>query len=130
MRCGLWPRATESTSMTLSARCRSMSPNSTRHSSASDWTVLPNSKRAYLRAMAGLRADPQKASDVAEVMGRRSSQIAPTRAELIAMGLLYTPCHGYAAFTVPHFDQFIIQAIPTLQISPIRGRRPSRARES
>lgn len=43
MRCGLWSRATESNSRTFSARCRSMSPSSTRLSSASDWTVLPNS---------------------------------------------------------------------------------------
>jgi hypothetical protein len=87
-------------------------------------------QRAYLRAMAGLGPDPQKAADVAEVMGRRSSQIAPTRAELIAMGLLYTPDHGYAAFTVPHFDQFILRAIPTLQIPPIRARRSPPSREN
>lgn len=79
-------------------------------------------QRAYLRAMAGLGSDPQKAADVAEAMGRRSSQIAPTRAELIAMGLLYTPDHGFAAFTVPHFDQFILRAIPTLQTPPVRSR--------
>jgi hypothetical protein len=77
---------------------------------------------SLLRAMAGLGSDPQKAADVAEAMGRKSSQIAPTRAELIAMGLLYTPDHGFAAFTVPHFDQFILRAMPTLQTPPIRGR--------
>ena len=79
-------------------------------------------QRAYLRAMAGLGSDPQKAADVAEAMGRRSSQIAPTRAALIAMGLLYTPDHGFAAFTVPHFDQVILRAMPTLQLPPIPGR--------
>ena len=26
------------------------------------------------------------------------------------MGLLYTPEHGYAGFTVPHFDQFMLRA--------------------
>ena len=46
----------------------------------------------------------------------RTSQIAPTRAELINMGLLYTPEHGYAAFTVPHFDRFILRAIPELVV--------------
>ena len=68
-------------------------------------------QRAYLRAMAQLGPEPQKASDVAEVMGRTSQNLAPTRAELINMGLLYTPEHGYAAFTVPHFDKFILRAI-------------------
>ena len=51
-------------------------------------------QRAYLRAMAQLGPDPQKASDVAEVIGRNSTNVAPTRAELINMGLLYTPTHG------------------------------------
>lgn len=79
-------------------------------------------QRAYLRAMAQLGPQPQKASDVAEVMGRTSQNLAPTRAELINMGLLYTPEHGYAAFTVPHFDQFILRAIPRLTVPELRRR--------
>lgn len=77
--------------------------------------------RSRTQAMAGLGSEPQKAADVAEAIGRKSPQMAPTRAELIAMGLLYTPDHGFAAFTVPHFDQFIIRAIPTLQIPPVQS---------
>lgn len=80
-------------------------------------------QRAYLRAMAQLGPEPQKASDVADVMDRTSRNLAPTRAELINMGLLYTPEHGYAAFTVPHFDQFIVRAIPELVVPPLRRRR-------
>ena len=53
-------------------------------------------------------------------LGRTSPQVAPTRAELIAMGLLYTPQHGYAAFTVPHFDSFMKRAMPEL-VLPIRA---------
>ena len=79
-------------------------------------------QRAYLRAMAGLGAAPQKAADVAEAMGRTSTNLGPTRAELINMGLLYTPQHGYAAFTVPHFDRFMIRAIPVLEVPPLRVR--------
>ena len=79
-------------------------------------------QRSYLRAMAGLGSAPQKASDVAEVMGRASTNLGPTRAELINMGLLYTPEHGYAAFTVPHFDRFLLRAIPTLEVPPLRPR--------
>lgn len=80
-------------------------------------------QRAYLRAMAGLGPDPQKASDVAEVMGRTSQNLAPTRAELINMGLLYTPEHGYAAFTVPQFDRFLLRAIPDLVVPELKRRR-------
>lgn len=81
-------------------------------------------QRAYLRAMAELGPTAQKAADVAEVMGRASTNLGPTRAELINMGLLYTPQHGYAAFTVPHFDRFLLRAIPTLEVPPHRPRRP------
>ena len=68
---------------------------------------------AYMRAMAELGSEPQKASDVARVMGRESTQVGPTRAELIDMGLLYTPEHGYAAFTVPDFDDSCCAPCPS-----------------
>lgn len=84
-------------------------------------------QRVYLRAMAELGPEPQKASDVAALLGRTSPQIAPTRAELIAMGLLYTPEHGYAAFTVPQFDQFMLRAMPTLEVPEVRQRKRRRS---
>lgn len=80
---------------------------------------------AYLRAMAELGPDAHKASDVARVLHRESTQLGPTRAELIDMGLLYTPEHGFAAFTVPDFDQFMLRAVPELVIPEVR-RRPRR----
>lgn len=84
-------------------------------------------QRAYLRAMAELGPAAQKASDVADVMGRTSTNLGPTRAELINMGLLYTPEHGYACFTVPHFDRFMKRAVPTLTVPDRRPRRRGRA---
>lgn len=79
---------------------------------------------AYMRAMAELGPASQKAADVAAVMGRESTQLAPTRSELIAMGLLYTPSHGYAGFTVPHFDRFMLRAVPELEVPKLQKRRP------
>jgi hypothetical protein len=78
-------------------------------------------QRAYLRAMAELGPAPHKAAAVAELLDRTSTQCGPVRAELVAMGLLYTPEHGYAAFTVPHFDRFMKRAMPTLEIPPKRS---------
>jgi hypothetical protein len=72
--------------------------------------------------MAQLGPAAPKAADVAEVMGRTSMNLGPTRAELINMGLLYTPQHGYAAFTVPHFDRYIMRAVPILEVPPLRRR--------
>ncbi|MFF2388107.1 AAA family ATPase [Agromyces sp. NPDC058104] len=79
---------------------------------------------AYMRAMAELGPAPQKAADVARVMGRESTQVGPTRAELIDMGLLYTPEHGYAAFTVPDFDRFMRRAVPELVVPQVQKRKP------
>jgi len=78
---------------------------------------------AYMRAMAELGPAPQKAGDVAALMKRESTQLGPTRAELIDMGLLYTPEHGYAAFTVPNFDQFMRRAVPELIVPEVRKRK-------
>lgn len=73
-----------------------------------------------MRAMAELGTDAQKASDVAEVLGKTSQEVAPLRARLINKGLLYTPQYGYAKFTVPQFDRFMcrymdLDAEPALQ---------------
>jgi hypothetical protein len=64
-------------------------------------------ERRYMRAMAELGSDAQKAADVAQVLGKSSDQVAPLRARLINKGLLYTPRYGFAKFTVPQFDRFM-----------------------
>jgi hypothetical protein len=66
-----------------------------------------NSELQYLRAMAELGPEPQLAGDVAAVLERKSTSLGPTRARLIDKGLLWTPSHGYAAFTVPQFDRYM-----------------------
>ncbi len=77
----------------------------------------------YLRAMAELGPDPQRASDVAKVLGRTSEQLGPTRSRLIDKGLLYTPGYGLAAFTVPQFDRYMIRNHPLAVASRRRRKR-------
>ena len=67
---------------------------------------------AYLRAMAELGPEPQRAADVASVLNQTSAAVAKTRARLIEKGLLYSPDYGFAAFTVPQFDRFLRRAFP------------------
>ena len=78
----------------------------------------------YMRAMAELGAEPQAAKDVAQLMGRRSEQLGPTRSRLIEKGLLYTPAHGLAAFTVPQFDRYMRRAHVLDASVPRRRREP------
>ena len=73
----------------------------------------------YLRAMAELGPDAQKAAEVAEVLGRTSEQVAPLRARLINKGLLYTPRYGYAKFTVPQFDRFMRRYMGLDAVPPV-----------
>lgn len=81
-----------------------------------------NLELAYLRAMAELGPEPQLAGTVAELLGRSSQQCGPIRSKLIRKGLLYTPEHGFAAFTVPQFDQYLRRTIPKPDIPDIRQR--------
>lgn len=78
---------------------------------------------AYLRAMAELGPEPQLAGEVASLLNRTSEQCGPTRSGLIEKGLLYTPSHGYAAFTVPHFDQFMRRSVPILNVPEVKQRK-------
>ena len=63
----------------------------------------------YLYAMAELGPQPQRASDVAGRIFRTVEQAGPIRSRLIDKGLLYTPGHGLAAFTVPQFDRYMLR---------------------
>jgi hypothetical protein len=63
----------------------------------------------YLFAMAELGPEPHRATEVALRIGRRVEQAGPLRSRLIAKGLLYTPGHGLAAFTVPQFDKYMLR---------------------
>lgn len=72
----------------------------------------------YMRAMAQLGPEAQKAAEVADVLGRSSEQVAPLRARLINKGLLYTPRYGYAKFTVPQFDRFMRRYMTLEEVPP------------
>ncbi len=63
----------------------------------------------YLYAMAELGSEPHRASVVARRIGRTVEQAGPLRSRLIDKGLLYTPGHGLAAFTVPQFDRYMLR---------------------
>jgi len=71
------------------------------------------SEKKYLRAMAELGAGPHRSGDIADLMNREVRSLAPTRANLIAKGMIWSPSHGDTAFTVPLFDQFMKRTMPT-----------------
>lgn len=75
--------------------------------------LTPSEKR-YMRAMAELGPGPHRSGDIADMLGKQVTQLAPTRNSLIRKGMLYSPAHGDTAFTVPMFDQFMKRIMPDL----------------
>ena len=73
--------------------------------------LTPAQKR-YLRAMAELGPGPHRSGEVAGVLGKRVTSVAPARAQLIEKGMIYSPAHGDTAFTVPLFDEYLRRTMP------------------
>ena len=73
---------------------------------------LTPSEKKYLRAMAELGAGPHRSGDIAEKLERKVTSLGPTRNQLIAKGMIWSPNHGDTAFTVPLFDQFMHRIMP------------------
>lgn len=71
-----------------------------------------DSERAYLRAMAELSPGPVRSAEVAQLLGKKISAVAPTRDSLIKKALCYSPRWGEIDFTVPMFDRFMKRLIP------------------
>jgi hypothetical protein len=69
-------------------------------------------ERKYLRAMAKLGPGPHRSGDIADELGRKVTALGPTRNQLIAKGMIYSPNHGDTAFTVPLFDEFMRRTMP------------------
>ena len=76
--------------------------------------LLTPSEKRYMRAMAELGQGPHRSGDIAAVMARPVSSVAPVRNGLIAKNLLYSPGHGDTAFTVPLFDGFMRRIMPQM----------------
>ncbi|RKP50932.1 ATP-binding protein [Trinickia fusca] len=73
---------------------------------------LTPSEKKYLRAMAELGPGPHRSGDIAEQLGRPVQSLGPTRANLIAKGMIWSPTHGDTAFTVPLFDRYMKRIMP------------------
>ena len=73
----------------------------------SRWERATPGERDYMRAMAVDGDGPSQSGEVARRLGKKSTAVGPTRAQLIYKGLLYAPEHGVIAFTVPGMADFI-----------------------
>ena len=73
--------------------------------------LTPSEKR-YVRAMAELGPGPHRSGDIANELNRAVNRLGPTRSQLIAKGMVWSPSHGDTAFTVPMFNEFMLRIMP------------------
>lgn len=73
---------------------------------------LTPAERRYLRAMAELGPGPHRSGDIAAILDRPVTSLAPLRAQLIGKGMVWSPGHGDTAFSVPLFDEFMRRVMP------------------
>lgn len=68
---------------------------------------LTKSEVHFVKTMSGLGDGPYAMADIAKAMGRTQSSLGPTRANIIAKGMIYSTDHGYLNFTVPLFAEYM-----------------------
>ncbi len=73
---------------------------------------LTPAQKCYLRAMAELGPGPHRSGEIARILGRKVTALSPTRAQLIAKGMVWSAAHGDTDFTVPAFDRFMRRIMP------------------
>lgn len=69
-------------------------------------------EREYLRALAQFGEGVHRSAEVADLIGKSTSQLGPVRDSLIRKGMIYSPAYGDIAFTVPLFEQFMTRTMP------------------
>jgi len=75
---------------------------------------LTPAEKKYMRAMAELGTGPHRSGDIAHLLKKKVTTVAPMRNALISKGMIYSPSHGDTAFTVPLFDGFMKRIMPHL----------------
>jgi len=56
--------------------------------------------------------------DIADIMDRKVTSVAPLRSTLTSKGMVYSPEHGDTAFTVRLFDEFVKRTMPEFGLQP------------
>ncbi len=69
------------------------------------------SERNYAHILAQRGEGAHRSSDIAQSLGKASSQVAPIRARLMHKGIIHSPEHGLIAFSAPLFEDFLKRAM-------------------
>lgn len=75
---------------------------------------LTEGEKRFMRSMAELDMSECRCSDLAAIMGMKTTALTPTRANLIRKGMIYSPRHGVIGYSVPLFGEFLCRIMPQL----------------
>lgn len=64
--------------------------------------------------MAEIGVGPHRSGDIAHLLRKELQGVAPTRANLISKGMIYSPDHGDNSFTAPLFDGYMKRVMPNI----------------
>lgn len=68
---------------------------------------LTRAETSFVVAMAKLGDGPIPLANIAKALGRTTQSLGPARASIIHKGMIFSAEHGYLAFTVPLFADFM-----------------------
>lgn len=71
------------------------------------WERATPAERDFLRAMAVDQGRPSRTGDIAERLAKVTTSLGPSRAQLIAKGIVYSPEHGMLSYTVPGMADYV-----------------------
>lgn len=63
----------------------------------------------FVEAMAKLGKGPYRVGDIARAMGKTTAAVGALKMRIAEKGMIYSPKHGFTAFTVPLFDEFVLR---------------------
>jgi hypothetical protein len=73
-----------------------------------------------------VRRKPAGHGDIAATLGVDTTTVSPVRQQLIDKGMIWSQRYGETSFTVPMFDTFMEQQMPTLERHEPKRRRAAR----
>ena len=69
------------------------------------------SEKTYAHILAQRGEGAHRSGDIAQSLGKASSQVAPIRARLMHKGIIHSPEHGLIEFSAPLFEDFLKRAM-------------------
>lgn len=75
------------------------------------WENATRAEQAFLQAMASLEGERVRRGDIADALGVSTRALSVDRRNLLDKGLIEAPQRGYLTFSIPGFDEYILDMV-------------------